>query len=72
MFTGHQEDYVQLLEGRKTAGPELHTRARLWAENELALLEQCLAHGDLSVSEMQDLSDDADRLKRALSTAVMQ
>ena len=68
MFTGYQEDCVQLLEGRKTAGPELHTRARLWAEAELSLLEQCLAHGDLSGSEMQDLSDDADRLRLALST----
>jgi len=72
MFAGYQEDYVQLLEGRKTAGPELHTRARLWAEAELSLLEQCLAHSDLSESERRDLSDDADRLKRALSTAVMQ
>lgn len=70
MFTGYQEDYVQLLEGRKTAGPELHTRARLWAEDELALLDQCLAHGDLSVSEMQDLSVDAYRLRRALSPVV--
>lgn len=67
MFISYQESYAQLLEGRKTAGQELHTRARLWAESELALLEQCLSHGDLSVSEMQDLSDDADRLRLALS-----
>lgn len=67
MFTGYQEDYVQLLEGRKTAGPELHTRARLWAEAELASFELCLAHGDLSDSERRGLSDDADRLRLALS-----
>lgn len=68
MVISYQEDYVQLLEGRKTAGPELHTRARLWAEAELSLLEQCLAHGDLSDSERRGLSDDADRLRLALST----
>lgn len=67
MFLAYEEMYIQLLEGRKTAGPELHIRSRQWAEAELALLEQCLAHGDLSESELRGLSDDADRLRLALS-----